>query len=368
MNKRNAEFAAAQEIGNGAGESGNTEESGDLALQGQGSSGGGSDAASKLLSSMLEANNGSERIQNPFADDDDDDVGAENDYDEDDDDDEDAGLNGGEVGQVGIGWNRGSWWRSMVRRDRKGKISTNDDGRTDVSSGGAGSANDMVGAFDHEKFGDGRDSSSDESDNEAAGSGDNSSGEEEAPKRMHRPAPPIPGSSRSSFRHGPGAAHALDDADEDDEEFGDFAMPESSNDGSGETSLSTAPGNSGSGVQFDSENYQETVLFKPLALHPPAPSAPVLSSSSIGGGSLWRLGFLGSASTTGVANSTPTGVSDSNDDAKEKGDALPTPVMPTPDADDALEVLDEDGQRVVRVTEAKRRTSLEDADEDEVVV
>ncbi|KJR84245.1 uncharacterized protein SPSK_09151 [Sporothrix schenckii 1099-18] len=340
MNKRNAEAAGAQENGNereqgssnsgsgiasgdgsGGNNSNNSNDDGDISLG----------AASKSLTAMLDS--GGERLRNPFADDEDDDVDADEDADEDEDDDdnddEDAGLNGGDVGRVGLGWNRGGWWRSMVSRADKG-------GRSGQAGAGGSSSS---GAGGHEKFGDGRDSSSD---------GGNSSG----------------------------------DDDNDDEEFGDFAMPEttmpaegaaakaSNNDddddnGAGTTAETTAEGSD-----------RETTLFKPLALHPghsPSGSGSGSGSGSTGnnhstasaGGSLWRLGFLGTnAATTGsTAASTDTSTSDTNN-AKAKAPAASA----SRTNDDELEVLGDDGHRVARVTEAAHRRSLEDPDEDEVVV
>ncbi|CAK7225762.1 sporulation-induced protein [Sporothrix eucalyptigena] len=263
MNKRNAESAANENGGSdNAGDN-----DGDISLG----------AASKSLSSMLDAGSGgSERLRNPFADDEDD-VDADED-DDDDDDEEDVGLNGSDGNRMGLGWNRGGWWRSMVSRgDKKG------------ASGAGGTS-----AFSNEKFGDGRDSSSD--------GGNSSDGDDIGAAKHNNP----------------------DSLDDDDEEFGDFAMPESK-DG-------------------DKAEGGEAILFKPLALHPGSQSGQSSGTTGVGntaGGSLWRLGFLGGNNTE-----SSTATADKGDD---------------------LEVIDEDGQRVARVTEATHRKSLEDPDEDEVV-
>lgn len=307
MNKRNAESAAAQENGKeGEEDSGSGTSSGAVGSDDDGDISLG--AASKSLTAMLDS--GSERLRNPFADDEDDDVDADEDEDDDDDDDddEDVGLNGGDVGRVGLGWNRGGWWRSMVTRDK---------GAAKAGASGSGSA-----GFDNEKFGDGRDSSSD---------GGNSSGEDGASGRR-------------------AVAKNDDGLDDDDEEFGDFAMPEATKEDADDDNDAgkTAEGNAESGER-------ETTLFKPLALHPGNPTssgaAGTAGTSNTAGGSLWRLGFLGTNTASGTADASAESTKQS-----------------APSNDDELEVLGEDGHRVARVTEAAHRRSIEDPDEDEVVV
>lgn len=127
-----------------------------------------------------------------------------------------------------------------------------------------------------------------------------------------------------------------DEDDEDDEEFGDFAMPD-------DAGAATA-GTTGGGVGGD----REKVLLKPLPVHPP----PAGSSKF---GSIWPFDQLGFGS-------------------KEKGreEGLGAGVgavgSEKPGAEEEPEVVDEDGNKVSRAIEAKRRTSIEDPDEDEEVV
>ncbi|CAK7235014.1 sporulation-induced protein [Sporothrix bragantina] len=310
MNKRNAESAGTQENGGSSGDADNDGDDGDISLG----------VASKSLSSMLDAGgsgSGSERLRNPFADDEDDDVDADEDDDDDDDDDEDVGLNSGDAGRMGLGWNRGGWWRSMVSRsDKKGGVA----GVGASTGGGAGSS-----AFSNEKFGDGRDSSSDgnsSDDNDDLGAG----------------------------RQGDNAPAQESSLDDDDEEFGDFAMPETS-------SVPAVSSSATETKEGDKAEDHETILFKPLALHPGSQSS--LSSSSgannttggPAGGSLWRLGLF--SGNNNEASSSTTEGNNSNKTTHDTND---------------LEVIDEDGQRVARVTEATHRKSIEDPDEDEVVV
>lgn len=362
MNKRNAEAAAAEAkaaeesgVGSGSGSSGQAGDdngsgairSGADALHELNSSGGdlpllpGSEAGSKSLSNLLHPSGSgspSERMRNPFADDEDDDVDVD---DEEDDDDEEVGLNGGsDVGRVGLGWNRGSWWRSMVGGDR-GKTSRSNSG------GDGGNNSSFGGTFAREKFGDGRDSSSDSS-------GNGNSSEEEGND------------------HG---GKANKEEDDEDEEFGDFAMPEVSASGNGDSASASANASAsgsgptvagvGGGLFFDRIGDRETVLFKPLALHPSAPSSTtaVDNTHSSATGSLWpfeRLGFLGSGGKD---------ESKANEGGEAGGVDKPMTAFPAnDDDDDELEVVGEDGHKVARVVEAKRRTSLEDPDEEDEVV
>lgn len=184
-----------------------------------------------------------------------------------------------------------------------------------------------------ETFGDGRDSTDSEDEAEGQGQGGNSS----------------------------------------DEEFGDFAMPESSG-----TSAEAGGANSG----FDAE--REKVLVKPMPVHPPG-----------GGGN--KGNFLGlwpfakkdkdNSPTKEEAGSEKEKTADAaatadkpveaqaadevakeekekdattdNDSVKEEEKAKPEPPV----------VLSEDGEKVQPAIEAKRRTSIEEPDEgDEVVV
>ncbi|KAM7184260.1 hypothetical protein V8F33_013074 [Rhypophila sp. PSN 637] len=114
----------------------------------------------------LPSTSASDRLRNPFADDDDDDEGDDHRQElgsgSGSGSDDDEAENGGR--DSGSGWNRGSWWRGVVRTARRGT------GRTDTEK-------------EPERFGDGRDDDTDSEDD------------------------------------------AVDD-DIEDEEFGDFAMPE----------------------------------------------------------------------------------------------------------------------------------------------
>jgi SIT4-associating protein SAP185/190 len=200
-------------------------------------------------------------------------------------------------GSGGSGWHRGSWWRGVVRSARRGG-GRQDEGRTT------------------EKFGDGRD------DSDSEGDGDEIM---------------------------------------DDEEFGDFAMPEvggSAGDISpNQTSGSGSAGertNVGSGAT-DIDPTREKVLVKPLPLHP---AANKTSASPFG--SLWPF------STQGFGMSGKE---------KETSSSKEAPASNEPEiTEEPLEleagegVLDEDGKRIDRAIEAKRRTSIEDPDEDDVDV
>lgn len=208
------------------------------------------------------------------------------------------------------GWHRDGWWRGVVRSAR---------GR-----GGRGEAR----AAAAERFGDGRD---DDSDSDAV---------------------------------------AEEEEDGDDEEFGDFAMPEAvvaqttaagaaaAGEGGGE-----AKGEEGSGV--DSHDRDKDIV-KPMPLHP---TAGKISASPFG--SLWPFSSQG------------FGMSSSNSSSKEKerereesakgkeevkgsDDPREEPLQVRPEVGEGEGMLvDEDGKKVERAVEAKRRTSIEDPDEDE---
>jgi SIT4-associating protein SAP185/190 len=119
-----------------------------------------------------------------------------------------------------------------------------------------------------------------------------------------------------------------DDIDEeDDEEFGDFAMPEA------ESPPKSAPSN--------------PIILKPLPVHPP-------QTSKTGFSSLWPFTGPGFGSATGnkEQDKDSTAAGESGAESSDAGD----------------KVLNEDGVCVSRAVEAKRRTSLEDPDDEEVVV
>lgn len=114
-----------------------------------------------------------------------------------------------------------------------------------------------------------------------------------------------------------------DDADDDDEEFGDFAMAEDDKGGDG----------------ADGPN----VLLRPLAVHPAKESSRGLSG-------LWPFGSRGDRDK------------DKNKHEGDKEDPKDQVVVP------ALSEKREDDKRAVEVKEATSRTSIEEPDEEEVVV
>ncbi|KLU85635.1 hypothetical protein MAPG_04657 [Magnaporthiopsis poae ATCC 64411] len=243
----------------------------------------------------------SERLRDPFADD----------IDDDDDDEDDLISGGGPSGvegdKAGSGsrWNRGNWWRGVVRSKRPGE-----------------------GDNTNERFGDGKDDDSD------------------------------------------------DDDDNDDEEFGDFAMPEVADP---PVRASDGP----VGALFDRE--REKVLLKPLPVHPPHSSGGKF-------GSLWPFDGLGFGSTgsgssaVGLVAGLKSGsavpwtrdwTTDNPKVAEAQGGPPPPAKTQTEEpaaatagapADDEPVIVDEDGKRVSRAKEAKRRTSIEDPEDEEVVV
>ncbi|KAK3988852.1 hypothetical protein QBC44DRAFT_205771, partial [Cladorrhinum sp. PSN332] len=180
-------------------------------------------------------------------------------------------------------WNRGSWWRGVVGGRRP-------TGQKDTDE-----------TQELERFGDGRDDT-DDSDN------------------------------------------PVDEDDIEDEEFGDFAMPE--------------VGGTISGI----DPAREKILVKPLPVHP----TPVKSSF----GSLWPFSTQGfgvskdkkeetlaeTSSTSAAASSGAADVSSTTISITEE------PVELTKEEDDG--VIGEDGKKINRAVEAKRRTSIEDPDED----
>ncbi|KAK1760361.1 SIT4 phosphatase-associated protein-domain-containing protein [Echria macrotheca] len=218
-----------------------------------------------------------ERLRNPFADDEDDEERSGSGSGSDDGEAENLGEAGGSSG-----WHRGSWWRGMVRGSRRSNRRSidKDTGRM-------------------ERFGDGRDDS------------DDSDGRD-------------------------------DDVEEDieDEEFGDFAMPEAT----------AAPTSLVSGI----DPAREKILLKPLPVHPSS-----VKTSSFSG--LWPF-------------STQTFGSKDKDAKRDETDLDKTPTqekapeLPLVPQDDADEVVDEEGNKINRAVEAKSRTSIEDPDDDEVIV
>jgi len=259
MNKRNAAAAA-----NGG-------------QEGESSSGDGTDAFSQ------QGSLGDDRLRNPFADDgDDDEAGSGSGSGSDDGDVENLGNEG--VGSSS--WNRGSWWRGVVRSARRGNR-----GR-----GGEKSSRDT------EKFGDGRD--------------DSDSGDD-------------------------------DDVEEDieDEEFGDFEVA----DVDGKARDGSTSGGMVSGI----DPAREKILVKPLPVHP--------NSVKSGGpfGSLWPF------------STQPFGAKKEEGSAAEKADengATSEKAAETAKLEDSEVVVGEDGHKIDRAVEAKSRTSIEDPDEEEIIV
>ncbi|KAH7368043.1 hypothetical protein B0T11DRAFT_59911 [Plectosphaerella cucumerina] len=143
-----------------------------------------------------------------------------------------------------------------------------------------------------------------------------------------------------------------DNGDEDDEEFGDFAMPEAE----------PAPGT----------DPNDRVLLKPLALHPGG-----AGQGKIGFSGLWPFGAKETQDgSTAAAEDAPKSSDVITLDEKEpavvdrpeaevSADAEKTTVPAAPDAPAKEEP---EKEKVQAAVEAKRRTSIEDPDEDEVVV
>ncbi|KAB5585068.1 SIT4 phosphatase-associated protein-domain-containing protein [Coniochaeta sp. 2T2.1] len=200
----------------------------------------------------------------------------------------------------GSGWHRGSWWRGVVRsaRGRSGG------GRGGESSSGRGNTT--------ERFGDGRDDDSDE---------ENSEGE---------------------------VGEGLDD-----EEFGDFAMPEVTPDQTSATGQDKTDAAGGS-----TETASSPSLVKPLPLHP---ATNKTSASPFG--SLWPFSTQG----FGIGGSSAKEKEVEKDEPAKAGEAEITeePLHVGQGEGEGEGVVDEDGKKIDRAVEAKRRTSIEDPDDDE---
>jgi hypothetical protein len=146
------------------------------------------------------------------------------------------------------------------------------------------------------------------------------------------------GDGSAEEREGFGAGdNSSDEGDGEEEEFGDFAMPEHT-EGEGATKEASAG----------------TVLLKPLPVHPPAVSA---GTSKFG--SLWPfegLSFTQSKDKEAVAGASSTNTKDSGEHVAQSAKI---------EDDDGEVVVGEDGNRVAKAVEAKRRTSIEDPDDDD---
>lgn len=242
------------------------------------------------MSSLLMQGDHDETMRNPFADDEDDEDSEEGS--------DDGDLGAGSEGASGAGsnssWNRGGWWRGALGRKKRPNVS-------------------------NETFGDGRDSSS---------------GEEEGP---------------AAGEDGAEGANSSED-----EEFGDFAMPEQS-------------GESGSGIDAE----REKVLVKPLPLHPGGGGGAAGGNKGIMG--LWP--FMKKDKEVSDKEGEAAD-EDQAEDAEEveKAQGAGTDAAAEEEkekvADEPPVVLSEDGEKVQPAVEAKRRTSIEEPDEgeDEVVV
>ncbi|KAK4153264.1 SIT4 phosphatase-associated protein-domain-containing protein [Chaetomidium leptoderma] len=278
MNKRNAAAAAAANGGE------------------EGSSPPTADDATGSGAFNLPNTAASQRVRNPFAD-----------YDDDDEDNSGSGSDDGEVenveggGGAGMGsantaWNRGSWWRGVVRSARGGGSGRR--GRDDTQG------------LEVERFGDGR---------------DDDSSDEDGGRRL-----------------------GGDDDDIEDEEFGDFAMPEVG----GRASVS--------GI----DPARESILVKPMAVHP---AAPMLKSSTISPfSSLWPFSREKREDESGsAAEGASTAAATASGDGMGIGGITEEPVELTSEEE---AMISEDGKKINRAVEATRRTSIEDPDDDDVDV
>lgn len=254
----------------------------------------------------LPSTSASDRPRNPFADDDDDDEddhrpdlgsgsGSGSDEDDGDVDNAERGSGGGSA------WNRGSWWRNVVRTTKRGSGKNNVEKET-------------------ERFGDGRDDETDSDD----------------------PA-------------------ADEEEDIEDEEFGDFAMPETAQ---------ASTGRMVSGI----DPAREKLLLKPLPVHPSPGGAAKLGGATSPFGSLWP---FSSATTAKDTNATPISSEQPSEKTEPTGAASEqVPITEEPidladiraDDEGVAVIVGEDGQKINRAVEATRRTSIEDPDDDEDVV
>ncbi|KAK4196686.1 hypothetical protein QBC40DRAFT_300072 [Triangularia verruculosa] len=208
---------------------------------------------------------------------------ADDEDDEDNSSDEDQLDNVEEEGGAGSsGWNRGSWWRGVVG----GRSSSRRQGDNERQ--------------EKERFGDGRDDTDDSDD-------------------------------------------AVNEEDMDDEEFGDFAMPEVQSSGAMVSGIDPA---------------REKILVKPMALHPAA------AKSSFG--SLWPFGGQGFGTNKDKEKEQEKKTEEEQGASSSSSANAITeePVELGKEEDEG--VIGEDGQKINRAVEAKRRTSIEDPDEDDV--
>lgn len=154
------------------------------------------------------------------------------------------------------------------------------------------------------------------------------------------------GDGRDSEDEEEAGAEGGANSSEEDEEFGDFAMPEGQ------------AGEAAAGIDAE----RDKVLVKPLPVHPPPGTA---------GGSGGNKGLMGLWPFTKKDKDKEGNEIESAPDAAEGEKAAEGGEAVTKEAEDEPPVvLSEDGEKVQPTIEAKRRTSIEEPDEgeDEVVV
>ncbi|KAL1841155.1 hypothetical protein VTJ49DRAFT_7380 [Mycothermus thermophilus] len=262
------------------------------------------DNAAESVGSTLPSTVCSERLRNPFADyDDGDEDGSSSSSDE------DVGEN---VGSDSLGtgssntWNRGSWWREVVRSARGGRRGF---GRDDTEEA------------EVERFGDGRD--------------DDSSDEE-------------------------GGRRLGDEDDIEDEEFGDFAMPEvEERVGAASSGIDTAresilvkpmPLHPGSSVLKNASISPFSSLW-PFSREKKDDETTPSSGGEVSSSPASLPAATGSSSGAGCSSAVGiSGITEEPVELTHEEEAM----------------LSEDGKLVNRAVEATRRSSIEDPDEEEV--
>ncbi len=161
------------------------------------------------------------------------------------------------------------------------------------------------------------------------------------------------GRDSSDESNGPGDEEDEVDEDIEDEEFGDFAMPEV--EGNRDDGRSDEPV---TGI----DPAREKILLKPLPVHPTTSKTGVSPF-----GSLWPFssqGFGGKEKKDEkeASGSERPAAAHAADGSNEEKAVSEDPV----EIEDPEAVVGEDGHKIDRAMEAKRRTSIEDPDEDDV--
>lgn len=153
-----------------------------------------------------------------------------------------------------------------------------------------------------------------------------------------------------------------DEGDEmDDEEFGDFAMPEVA-----DAAIRGTSSSSSGGMVSGIDPAREVILVKPMPVHP----TPVKSGFS----SLWPFSGLRKeeGEVNASSNANAAGGTAATAESGASGGAAyaitEEPVEVGREEEQEPVVIGEDGKKIDRAVEAKRRTSIEDPDEDEEVV